>query len=378
MNTALHEKIFADGDEWLAALSHCIKEAQKFILIESYIFNLDHCGNQVISLLKSATARGVRVSILVDGIGSPDWNLNLIKTLSKENIESRIYHPSPFLLTKPRFIQYFNILEFLRILGRLNKRNHRKLVIVDGHTAIIGSINVADCHLKSEFGDRAWHDTAVLVKTSEVEKLVKSFEYTWKCSWHQGINWIPVLPSPMLISDYFLNYDSIRSRLYHYHFLLLRLKNAKRIVYITNAYFVPRTRLLMALKKCAKRGVDVRIMVPSHSDIKIVRWATLSFYEEMINAGIHIFEFGPNMLHAKTMIIDDWSIVGSCNLNNRSFMHDLELNAVLHSDHSKKMLLEIFKKNELTCKAIQKPDIEQRNWFSKILSRMAISIKYWL
>jgi cardiolipin synthase len=378
MLAEINEELYSNGDEWLAAVSQVILSAQKFIYFESYIFNNDNCGKQIIDLLKTAAARGVRVSIIVDGIGSPHWSLAMIAELKKANIESRVYHPTPFLLTEAWFIHYFKITSFLKILSKLNKRNHRKLIIIDDCIAIIGSVNIADCHLKSVSAEKAWRDTAIKIESPEVKELKKVFENTWEKSWHKGKIWRPRLPKPIQYFEYFLIYGSIRSRMHHYHQLLNRLKNAKRKVYITNAYFVPRTRLLMALKNCAKRGVDVRVMVPSHSDVFIEKWATISFYEGMIKSGIRIFEYGPNMLHAKTIIIDDWAIVGSCNLNNRSFMHDLEINAVLQSEVTKKQLLDLFEKDIFHCHEIQKLNLKSRSMFSKLLSRFAISIKYWL
>ena len=378
MNLDIQEEIYCNGDEWFEGLRTAIQSAQKFIYFESYIFKNDEIGKQVLGLFKQAAARGVRVQIIVDGIGAPSWNSNKIFELGKENIEVRVYHPPPWLLSEPWFIKYFQVRNLLQFFGRINKRNHRKTLIVDGQTAIIGSINVADCHSKKIYGEKSWRDTAVFAKTNEIDKLIIAFDYTWKCSWCIGLKWHPLFPEPPQRSTYFMIKGSLRSRLYYYRMLLDQVKNAKTRIYITNPYFVPHARLLIALKKAAKRGVDVRVIVPFKIDITIVKWASLTFYKEMLASGIRIFEFKPNFLHAKTMIIDDWAIIGSSNLNNRSFMHDLELDAILHSEKAQKKLLEFFHADLLNSVEVDKKDLGRRSWYDKILSSFAIALRYWL
>jgi cardiolipin synthase len=204
------------------------------------------------------------------------------------------------------------------------------------------------------------------------------FEHTWSRAWHPGKKWRPLFPERIQLSKYFFINDSIRSRFHHYRLILDRVRNAQKRIYITNAYFVPRLRLLLELKKASKRGVDVRVIVPSKIDILLVKWASVTFYKEMIASGIRIFEFGPNMIHAKTMIVDDWAIVGSRNLNHRSFMHDLELDAVLQTDQAKNKLLDLFKEDLLHCHEIEKKDLGHRSLLDKLLSYFATAIRYWL
>ena len=135
---------------------------------------------------------------------------------------------------------------------------------------------------------------------------------------------------------------------------------------------------LLELKKAALRGVDVKVIIPSKIDILLVKWASLTFYKEMMASGIHIYEFGPNMLHAKTIIIDDWALVGSSNLNHRSFMHDLELDAVLQTEKAKNKLHELFKEDLLHCQAIEMSHLKRRSWLDKLLSYFAMAVRYWL
>ncbi len=378
MTAELQEELFQNGDEWLAAASREIQSAKKFIYFESYIFNSDETGKRVLDLLKGAAARGVRTIILVDGIGSPGWTVARISELAIENIESRIYHPPPWLLAVPWFVGFHRLAILIQVFGRLNNRNHRKTLIVDGHTAIIGSNNVADCHMESVVGDNAWRDTSVRVKSREVEHLMRAFELTWERSWYPGKKWRPRLPGPVRSSSYFLLNDLLRLRFRYYSNLIERVRSARKQICITSAYFVPRTRLLSGLKRSARRGADVRILVPSKTDVPLVKWATIAFYEEMLEAGIRIFEYGPNILHAKSMIIDDWAIVGSSNFNHRSILHDLEVDVVLKTDHAKKKLLEIFNQDLMHSREILKKDLAQRSWFAKMLSRFAIAVRYWL
>lgn len=378
MNLETQEEIYSNGDEWFEGLKAALENAQKFVCFESYIFNHDECGKRVLGLLKQAAARGIRVRVLVDGIGAPSWNSNTILALAKDNIEVRVYHPPPWLLAEPWFVKYFQVRSLLQIFGRINRRNHRKTLIVDGQIAIIGSVNVAECHLRSISGENSWRDTAVLVKDNDIEKLIKAFEYTWECSWYIGLKWVPKFPEPLQRSKYFMIKGSIRSRLFYYRMILNQVRNAKTRIYITNPYFLPHARLLRVLKKAAKRGVDVRVIVPFKIDIAIVKWASVTFYKDMLASGIRIYEFKMNILHAKTMIIDDWGIIGSSNLNNRSFMHDLELDAILHSEKSQKKLLELFLEDLKHSVEIEKKDLGKRTLIDKALSYVAIVLRYWL
>ncbi len=378
MNTEINEVLFGTGDEWFEAICQAIQGAQKFIYFESYIFNNDECGKNLIELLKKAALRGVHVRILVDGIGAPSWNAAFILALAKDNIESRVYHPPPWLHSETWLVRFRQFISISKVFAMLNKRNHRKTFIVDGHTAIIGSMNVANCHLKSIFAEKAWRDTAVQISADEIKTLMKVFEYVWDRAWHPGKRWQLRFPDPRQFSKQFLINDSIKSRFYHYRLLRNRVRNAQKQIYITNAYFVPRVRLLLELKKAALRGVDVRVIIPSKNDILIVKWASVTFYKEMIASGIRIYEYGPNMLHSKTMIVDDFAIVGSSNLNHRSFMHDLELDAILQTEKAKSKLLDLFKKDLLHCHAIESNDLKHRTWLDKMLSYFAMTVRYWL
>lgn len=378
MSKEIQEEIYRNGDEWFDGISQAIAKAQEYIYFESYIFNNDGAGRLLLELLKQAASRGVKVHVIVDGIGSPSWNAKSIAELAHEKIEMRVYHPPPWVLKEPWFIKYFQIRLVLEIFGRLNKRNHRKTLIVDGKLAIIGSINVADCHLSRISGSNSWRDTAVKVVNNDIQKICKSFEYSWKHSWHGKWLWRLQLSEPLQLSEYFAIKGSFLSRMFYYRLILKHVYKAKSKIYITNPYFVPHARLLIALKNAAHRGVDVRVIVPMKIDIPIVKWASLSFYKEMLSSGIRIFEYKPHILHAKTMIIDEWAMVGSSNLNNRSFMHDLELDAFLHSEVAQKRLLDLFHDDLVQSKEIEIKDLGKRNIIDKMLSYFAIAIRYWL
>lgn len=378
MSKEIQEEIYRNGDEWIDGISQAIAKAQEYIYFESYIFNNDSTGRMVLDLLKQAAKRGVKVHVIVDGIGAPSWNAKKIAGLALEKVEMRVYHPPPWVLKEPWFIKYFQIRSLLEIFGRLNKRNHRKTLIVDGKLVIIGSINVADCHLSRISGNNSWRDTAVKVFNNDIQKICKSFEYTWKYSWHGKWLWRLQLSEPLQLSEFFAIRGSFLSRMFYYRLILKHVYKAKSKIYITNPYFVPHARLLIALKNAARRGVDVKVIVPMKIDIPIVKWASLSFYKEMLSSGIRIFEYKPHILHAKTMIIDEWAMVGSSNLNNRSFMHDLELDAFLHTEIAQKRLLDLFQDDLGQSQEIKIKDLGKRNIFGKMLSYFAIALRYWL
>jgi cardiolipin synthase len=199
--------------------------------------------------------------------------------------------------------------------------------IIDGVRAFVGSMNVAAYHLSEVAGRHAWRDTGVMVEGEDVSVLADSFEEVWIGSLRRLRRRLKRkrAQSSELVR---LNVRH-KQRQANYVDLLVRVVRARRRVWITNAYFVPDGSILRALAIAAQSGVDVRIIVPRFSDVVFMPWVASAFHLGLLRAGVKVFEYQRSILHAKTMLIDEWTLVGSSNLNHRSLLHDLEADVVL-------------------------------------------------
>jgi cardiolipin synthase len=336
------EQIFSSGDSHYRALLQDIAEAQHSIDFETYIFSNDEAGQRVVTALIAAIQRGVRVRVIVDGVGSPFWGYNLARKLERAGGETKIYNPYPWQIWnwQRSTRQHWWLLKWLFFLFEINTRNHRKTVIIDNHIAYIGSFNVHKCHLPRDQGGFGWRDTSVRISETDLSDLKEAFEDTWN---HRSIRERLREAFQRLRENprFRLNTTRFRRRILFKN-LLRRLRRCQQRIWITSAYFIPSNALLRRLKEAARRGIDVRLLVPQRSDVRIVDWASRTYYRSLLKAGVRIFEYGPSVLHAKSIIVDDWMVVGSTNLNSRSLIHDLEIDAEIQTEHAKQDLSNLY------------------------------------
>ncbi|MCH2158427.1 MAG: phosphatidylserine/phosphatidylglycerophosphate/cardiolipin synthase family protein [Oleiphilaceae bacterium] len=340
IDTPPQEQLFNDAESYFFALKDSINDAKYCIDMEVYIYENNTLGLRVAEILKSAAGRGVTVRLLTDGIGIDDKFKAIADDLTQHGVQVRIHRPLPWKLEQWRYavIKTHGIRKLLYLLLSINKRNHRKTVIIDKHFAFIGSINISVNHLHNEHGGAHWRDTAIKISGGNLSALEQAFDASWNYS-KQKVK--RIITKTALKSNFLLNYNRIMRK--HHHRLLLRLINhAQHHIFITNAYFVPEPALLKALTSAAQRGVNVQIIVPEHSDVIFMPWVSAYFYKSLLQSGAHIYEYQPVMLHAKTIMIDEWASIGSSNMNHRSFRHDLEVDYVLQTKEAKQQLLDDF------------------------------------
>lgn len=329
------ERVTADFDRYLTEMEQDIAAAKRLVLLEVYILGDDAIGRRIEAALSAAAARGVKVLLAVDGIGSPGWVERCAGKLSRQGVQVRVYHPPPWQVAR------FSIptRQRLAVAGSwirfINRRNHRKVCVIDGRVAWVGSMNLVREHSVAEMGEQAWRDTAARVEGDGVRILTRAFIAAWRRSWRvMGERLYPSfslqsahLPQPLdgLVR---LNHG-IRMRRRYYRDLIARITHAKQRVWIANAYFVPQGSLIEALGAAAASGADVRVIVPAQSDVWFMSYVATTFADALARVGVRLYLYQPRMLHAKTMLIDDWVSIGSTNLNNRSLRHDLEADVVL-------------------------------------------------
>lgn len=373
------ERVFHRGDHFFDGLIKECKRARLEILIEAYIFETDELGKRLLRVLRKKAKEGVDVKILIDGIGSYSFCPLLFKKLNSENFEIRVYNPLPFQLASNGRLSLKKLTSsFWRGLININKRNHRKTYIIDKRLAFVGSINITKLHSHRLSGERSWRDSGVRIKDERVSLLRNTFYNSWNSHLFAG----PEKPSPQRIlaitkSGLRLNDDELSRYLQNENFIN-RIGQASKRIWITNPYFVPSSNVLEALKAAAKRGVNVTIIIPRKSDMKLFPLINSLSSRRLAEHNVKIFEYRPRILHAKVMIIDDWCTLGSSNLNSRSLNHDLEVDVVLRSNEVKVSVIKQFLYDLADSVELKKHDILKRYGQSVLNNVFFRLLRYWL
>lgn len=376
------EDIYDDGDSFFSDLLLAIEESKSSIELESYIFDSDPLGEKVSTSLARAAARGVKVRIIVDAIGSPLWSNTFGSRLLENGASYQVFHRLPWSLQedrsssrKPRKSSGL-VNRFLRRLRLANRRNHRKVVVVDGKVAFVGSMNISRVHLPSLMGDKAWRDTSVRLEGPDVKILSADFERVWNPSDRRKLSAkrrLLTYPSDLVRLN---SSRTLRRR--NYRELLRRLREAEHRIWITTPYFVPSRAIMRRLQLAARRGVDVRLLLPDQSDVFFMPWVALSFSYALTDFGVRVYRFLPRVLHAKTALIDDWPVIGSSNLNARSLLHDLEADVVLTKPESIACLKQHFERDIEHSRELCRETMTRKEGFLHALGRVLLLFRYWL
>jgi cardiolipin synthase len=308
---------FFRGPETFEAMRASIDSAREDVLVESYIFKDDFTGRNLLESLARAVARGVSVRVLADAFGSVATRRDFWNQMRHRGIEVRLFNP----LFPHFFLQPF--------------RDHRKILVVDGVVGFTGGMNIGDEYGSSRFRRGGpWRDTHVRVQGPAAWGMAIVFTEAWHAAGGSAVELHPLVPEtggvPILVLDSrpFRGTDEVAS------VLAAIVAAARQRLWITNAYFAPRRRAIDILGDAARRGVDVRLLLPGRSDVPVVRHAGHGYYADLLRRGIRIFEYQSAVLHAKSLVADDvLSVVGSTNLDFRSFHLNAECNlAMLHEE----------------------------------------------
>jgi len=322
----------ATGVEWLidgaatyAAILAAIARARRHVNLEYYIFEPDHAGTAMRDALAERARAGVKVRLLLDAVGSSRVKHRFLQPLLDAGAEVVWFHPRQLL--KP----------FKR--PWLNLRTHRKLVVVDGTVAFTGGINITDDEDDSR-NPRAYRDLHARITGHVVRSLQLVFLEDWIYASGQGVNHFDredlfppdgptredgTVQAQVLVSGP----DSSWEAIHRMH--VAAIHEATRRVWLVTPYFVPGEAARMALTSAALGGLDTRLLVPHCSDSRLVTLAARSYFDELLQAGVKIYEYGPRMLHTKAFIADDDTcIVGTANFDHRSFRLNFELSMLYH------------------------------------------------
>ena len=328
--------LLINGDEKFPALIQALQNARNFIHMEYYIFENDEIGNTIKDILIQKAKEGVAVRIIFDDFGSHDLWDDMVHELRTQGVQ----------------VYPFYRIHFILLANRLNYRDHRKVVIIDGHTGFVGGMNIADRYVNQhKQPGMFWRDTHIKVEGSAVLNLQYHFLSNWNfcaddnlgmdmesrffpeyADHQKGADLVQIVtggpdyPRPSIMLSYF-------SAIMH----------AQKSVYITTPYFIPNESIVNAIKKAAFSGKDVRLLLPARSDAKLADAASRFYIQDLLESGVKIYLYKKGFIHAKTLVADDTlSIVGTANMDLRSFELNFEINAVVYSKEINEKLTRSF------------------------------------
>lgn len=364
-----------DGPQTMKAMMAAISAAKDNINLETYIFDQDELGLRFADLLIARQRAGVQVNIIYDSVGTLGTPQAFFDRMRDAGIHLLAFNPvNPLKLAVP---------------WELNNRDHRKILIVDGMIAFTGGVNISAYYARSSpFRSKAkrnahygWRDTHIQIEGPAVAAL----------QWIFLNNWMSQNATELPDKNYFPPLKNVGNKVVRvlasepdsdpdvYRAYILAIQEAKKTIHITNAYFVPDTQTMQVLCAAAQRGVDVKIILPGITDSGLVLQAEQSYYSQLLECGIKIYQLQIAVLHAKTAVIDHvWSTVGSTNIDTRSFMHNKEINVIVFGDEFAGWMENAFSDDLRNTIQITKEQWEQRSLYDRFKEWVARRLEYWL
>jgi len=376
--------ILENGPNTYEAMFSAIANARDSINMETYILEDDEVGKKLADALIAKQAQGVQVNLIHDAVGTLGTPKEYFQRLSDAGINVLTFNPVNPLAAKSGWT--------------VNQRDHRKLLVVDGRSAVMGGINISSVYSSSVGGGSGggmsggsrggakeslpWRDTDLLIEGPVVAPLQKLFMETW-----QGQKGEPLAPRQYFPALQAQGQEVVRaigsapdepfSQIYVT--LISAINSAESEILLTNAYFVPDPQLMSALVGAVARGVDVKLIVPSTTDSSLVFHAGRSHYEPLLQGGVKLYERREALLHAKTAVIDGvWATVGSTNLDWRSFLHNQELTAVILGAEFGAKMRAAFERDLAVSQPITLEAWQRRPFSTRAKEMFARLWEYWL
>lgn len=347
---------YTDGETKMEALLAEIARAKHHIHIQYYIFNDDATGRRLRDALAAKAREGVEVRILYDDVGCTRVKKSFFESMRTAGIE----------------VHAFLHVQFPRFTSKVNYRNHRKIAIIDGRVGFLGGMNVADRYVegidRGKGRRERWRDTHFRMEGSGVRGLQVSFLSDWSATTKQTITGPAYYPASERLADNVLQtvpsgpFGKWRTLQQADSYAMAR---AHRRIWIETPYYLPTEPLNAALQEAALAGTDVRLMLPERSDSRVVDLAGHSYLDDMVRAGVKVAFYTPGFLHSKLLIIDDdLTVIGSANMDFRSFEHNFEINAFVYDGEFNARMAEIYEEDLSHCRPLA-PD----RWFGRPRTR---------
>lgn len=350
--------IFTSGSKLLSKMLEDISNAKDHIHAEYYIIETDETGNTFKEALIKKAQEGVEVRVIYDDLGSWKLKRSTIREMKRAGIKMQSFF-------KVRF-PYFT--------SKINYRNHRKILVIDGTVGYLGGFNIADRYTKGlDWG--IWRDTHLRIEGDAVSAIQHTFLYDWLYitkKLHTSKRFFPqtsiTTPTAVQIgiSGPDMHWESIMQAYCH------AISNAKKYIYIQTPYFLPNESILNAIESAALSGVEVKLMIPYRSDEKVSFESSMSYMGSILNSGVEVYQYTKGFIHSKTIVIDDEiAIIGSANIDLRSFEQNFEVSAFIYSEKHSKELKDLFIKDMKVSKKISYQKWSKRPNYKKIIQSLA-------
>ncbi|MBB2506969.1 Cardiolipin synthase [Staphylococcus cohnii subsp. cohnii] len=360
--------IYTDGHALFDQMKEDLRNAKSYIHLEYYVLKLDKLGSEIVDILQQKAEEGLEVKILYDAVGSKTVHKSKFKKFQEAGGQVEAFFQAKIPLVN----------------FRLNNRNHRKILVIDGMTGYVGGFNIGDEYLGLDENFGYWRDTHLRVKGDGVDALQLSFIHDWNSQSHReqlefNDKYFPDnakkggdVPMQIALSAPSDNWHQIE---FGYMKMIM---NAKKSIYMHSPYFIPDKGYINALRIAAKAGVDVRLIIPNKPDHIFVYWATITSVAQLIRDGVKVYTYENGFIHSKMMIIDDEvASVGSSNMDIRSFELNFEINAFMYDENIVKELKAAFIEDMKVSKELTEERYEQRsNWikFKQAIAKLASPI----
>jgi cardiolipin synthase len=363
-------ELLVNGEAFYPRVNEAIEAAEREVLIQTFILFEDAVGKPLRDALVAAAQRGVRVDLLIDGFGSPDLSPAYIEGLTSAGVRVHVFDPGPRLFG---------------LRTNMFRRMHRKLVVVDGRLAFVGGINYSADHLK-DYGPEAKQDYAVACHGPIVGVIDRfahdSLEPQQRMAWlhRRERPALDALPPPAGDADaLFVTRDNAEHRNDIERHYRIAIRAARRRVVIANAYFFPGYRLRREMRRAARRGVDVRLILQGMPDMPIVKFAASMLYHHLVMAGVRIYEYVERPLHGKVALTDEqWSTVGSSNLDPLSLSLNLEANVMIRDRAFNALLHDHLDELVRThCRPVRAEDLVESTLWRRIRSYFVFHLLRW-
>nr|WP_179020339.1 cardiolipin synthase [Winogradskyella forsetii] len=351
-------KLIKNGDAKFKMLFKDIEEAKNHIHLEYFIINDDKIGTELLNLLCKKAKEGLEIRIVIDDVGSS------ISSKMKRQLKDCGIEMYPFM---PVW--------FSNSTGKMNYRDHRKIVVIDGKIGYVGGVNVSDDYVNAN-NDRYWRDTHIRIVGEAVKPLQILFFTSWDFvsgseleitkTYFPEHNCKENIPVQIAASGPDTDWSNIMEAIF------VAITNADDHVYITTPYFIPNSEIVTALQVIARSNKDVKIIVPKKSDSWIAEYATNSYLEMLLEAGVEVYHYTKGFIHAKTMVVDGvFSTVGTTNMDYRSFNINFEVNALIYDKEISSQLTAFFNDDLKDCEQLDLESWQNRSKRTKFIEAVA-------
>ncbi len=401
-------QLLRNGDEAFPAWLEAIESAREEILLEMYWFDSDRTGRRFADALAERARAGVDVLLVFDSVGSLGTDRTMFDELKSAGVQIREFHPiAPW---RARFR-----------LDRVTMRDHRKILVVDEVVAFTGGINICDQAASKDEGGGGWRDDAVRVTGRPVVELRALFFDTWlrlggkpparrpgparrarkqltaaarfetgeivaaPGGWRARISRVAAPSSELEITRtsqrpavQVIGHNTWSAQRTIRNMYVRQIRSARYRILVANSYFLPDNTVRRALERAARRGVEVRVVVPEKSDVPSVGWAARALYASLMSAGVHVHFWLEGMMHAKSAVIDEWATVGSYNLDYRSLRYNLEVNVASREAAFVESVETSIRSDLARCREVDRAAWARRPWIEKVFEWCAYLVRKFL